>query len=897
MAKGGKGAKGGGKDERRAKKATQNRDREHRRESRRVLDRSELTQFDPERKMTAIQAWERAVCAVKSATSQRAIGSCFVIDAQRGLLWSCSHVVGEDIGRPWQIGMASATGQPITWMYEARVVHSTPGQPGLDGALLWITARTPTESAVLPLHPLTHADGQPLPALPLGDGKPLPGGEPAILLGYPGVTQVMTPTVGIYCNQRDYGADGGVFLITDSVMIPGHSGGPGLNQRGEVVGWNVRHAELAVRDAESFTVSFKDGSRAWHTMTVACGVNELRPVSRLVAELQALQGQVAQDAFGGSAPADVRGFLTTKLGCIPAGTHPFGSAAFDVAMVAAEAAMVAAEAAAKRAEDAAGAAETAAARAHHHEQGALAHTLAGASFRDDAARQAGAACSSAAQAASAAATACSAADAVNLLAQQQEKLVSIERDGAVIMCLLPSKHLQPITLPPSSTLAELRSSMADALEDSDLSPSFLFECKMPFLGQPVSVRIPRKVETKWTIAKVLPDEDSSPEVEHARWRRQLLPDLCQKDLRVELRMSDRVRDLLELGRGSFGIVREHELPASRGGGILAVKTIPKHLLLKGTDAEDAAREVRIHEKLAAKGVASTLYGVYEDTGSSGPERLGFEHGLHLVSHRADFDLHQLIVVHAPLPERFAATLCLELLRIVNTAHEVNVALVDVKPENFLLVATGASAVARDRGRPAFGTVPERAALDTWVGDEPAPYQLIATDFGLSQTFESSTRFSRIVGTPYYIAPEVVQQSYSAEADLWSIGVILHQLLTGSSLFEASSLQDSVQALVDFDLTRTLDASALASATISAKALLIQLLQVEPNLRATPADALGACRSWRKIAPSAWYHTDESIGTGPPCIERQASGSLPSEDEADVCRKRARDLSDGVEPTL
>lgn len=45
MAKGGKGAKGGGKDERRAKKATQNRDREHRRESRRALDRSELTQF------------------------------------------------------------------------------------------------------------------------------------------------------------------------------------------------------------------------------------------------------------------------------------------------------------------------------------------------------------------------------------------------------------------------------------------------------------------------------------------------------------------------------------------------------------------------------------------------------------------------------------------------------------------------------------------------------------------------------------------------------------------------------------------------------------------------------------------------------------------------------------
>ena len=45
MAKGGKGAKGSGKDERRAKKAGANRVREHRRESRRALDRSELAQF------------------------------------------------------------------------------------------------------------------------------------------------------------------------------------------------------------------------------------------------------------------------------------------------------------------------------------------------------------------------------------------------------------------------------------------------------------------------------------------------------------------------------------------------------------------------------------------------------------------------------------------------------------------------------------------------------------------------------------------------------------------------------------------------------------------------------------------------------------------------------------
>ena len=281
-----------------------------------------------------ISIWQRAVLAVKHATEDRVEGTCFVIDAVVGLLWSCSHVVGEVVGETWQIGMASAPGQPITWMYEARVVHSTPKQPGLDGALLRITLSGPlchvAYSAVphvLLLHPLTHADGQPMSALPLGDDTELrlPGDEPAILLGYPAVTKVVTPTVGIYSNRTSDGE----FLLTDSVMLPGHSGGPGLNQQGEVVGWNVRQATRQVsglydgnKGQGYVRVRFANGQYEDRASagTFACGVNELRPVSRLVAELQALQGQAAQEAFGGSVPADVRGFLTAKPGCITAPT-------------------------------------------------------------------------------------------------------------------------------------------------------------------------------------------------------------------------------------------------------------------------------------------------------------------------------------------------------------------------------------------------------------------------------------------------------------------------------------------------------------------------------------------------------------------------------------------------
>lgn len=55
-----------------------------------------------------------------------------------------------------------------------------------------------------------------------------------------------------------------------------------------------------------------------------------------------------------------------------------------------------------------------------------------------------------------------------------------------------------------------------------------------------------------------------------------------------------------------------------------------------------------------------------------------------------------------------------------------------------------------------------------------------TDFGLS-TY-SSAPLSDVVGTPYYLAPEVLQQSYGAECDVWSLGIILHIMLFGGPPF-------------------------------------------------------------------------------------------------------------------
>jgi calcium-dependent protein kinase len=56
--------------------------------------------------------------------------------------------------------------------------------------------------------------------------------------------------------------------------------------------------------------------------------------------------------------------------------------------------------------------------------------------------------------------------------------------------------------------------------------------------------------------------------------------------------------------------------------------------------------------------------------------------------------------------------------------------------------------------------------------------LKATDFGLSRFFVENKPLDEIVGSPFYVAPEVLRRNYGKEADIWSCGVILYILLSG-----------------------------------------------------------------------------------------------------------------------
>lgn len=61
------------------------------------------------------------------------------------------------------------------------------------------------------------------------------------------------------------------------------------------------------------------------------------------------------------------------------------------------------------------------------------------------------------------------------------------------------------------------------------------------------------------------------------------------------------------------------------------------------------------------------------------------------------------------------------------------------------------------------------------------------DFGLSRS-TSQVVTDKVAGTPFYIAPEIIDwKPYGSKADMWSIGVLLYVLLSGYMPFEAETV--------------------------------------------------------------------------------------------------------------
>jgi serine/threonine-protein kinase len=204
----------------------------------------------------------------------------------------------------------------------------------------------------------------------------------------------------------------------------------------------------------------------------------------------------------------------------------------------------------------------------------------------------------------------------------------------------------------------------------------------------------------------------------------------------------------EIGRGGMGVVYRAFDP--RLGRSVALK-----MILRGehASAEDLSRfrgEALAAARLAHPNIVP-VYDVGEHEGQA----------YFLMKHVEGTTLAEL-VDRGPLPSRRAAKYLMQISLAVHHAHEKGIVHRDLKPSNVL--------------------------IDTAL-DEP-----LVTDFGLAKRVEggaSLTGTGAIVGTPSYMAPEQAtgQSKSSPVADVYSLGAILYEMLTGRPPFQAASVVD------------------------------------------------------------------------------------------------------------
>lgn len=99
------------------------------------------------------------------------------------------------------------------------------------------------------------------------------------------------------------------------------------------------------------------------------------------------------------------------------------------------------------------------------------------------------------------------------------------------------------------------------------------------------------------------------------------------------------------------------------------------------------------------------------------------------------------------------------------------------------------------------------------------------DFGLATQMNGMDL--EIAGTPYYIAPEVLDENYGAPCDIWSLGVVLFQLMSGKMPFDGRSHQ------LLFHAIKNKEPAIPPFFSSELSDLIKQMLNKDPKYRITP----------------------------------------------------------------
>lgn len=196
-----------------------------------------------------------------------------------------------------------------------------------------------------------------------------------------------------------------------------------------------------------------------------------------------------------------------------------------------------------------------------------------------------------------------------------------------------------------------------------------------------------------------------------------------------------------LGEGAYGVVGKCK--NIKTGAIRAVKRLSKSNITE-KELKDIANEIQIVKKLDHPNIVK-MYEEYEDSKY-----------LYIVTELIEGgELFDELLRRKKFTEKDCGMIIKQLLEALTYCHAENIVHKDLKPENILLE--------------------KKKDIST--------IKLI--DFGTAQRFDRKKKMTTVIGTPYYVAPEVLKGSYDEKCDIWGVGVIMFILLSGTPPFNGS----------------------------------------------------------------------------------------------------------------
>jgi calcium-dependent protein kinase len=250
----------------------------------------------------------------------------------------------------------------------------------------------------------------------------------------------------------------------------------------------------------------------------------------------------------------------------------------------------------------------------------------------------------------------------------------------------------------------------------------------------------------------------------------------------------------ELGSGHFGIVRRARLKIEPNK-VYAIKSIDK-TKLKGNMS--LLRNELDLLRFSDHPNIIQFYEIFQDNKT-----------FHFVMECCEGgDVTSYIEKNGPLTEQPTKWIIFQTLLAINHLHSCGVIHRDIKPDNFLFKAKSLE----------------------------SPIKLI--DFGLSKKWEpQSSKLKTILGTPYYVAPEVLEKKgYDYKCDVWSTGIMMFVILAADFPFKGANQMGTFEKIKKTQYSVE-DYENVSKLSPEGKEFLSKLLEKNPEKRYTAREAL------------------------------------------------------------